>query len=168
MDWPTRSVLVLVIALSSLAAGAATPDPHGNPLPSAAEYSTTLLPERKGVLSWKTLGQVKPLNEGGRIVPQFSKDVLDLDKQDVRVQGFMVPVEADIKHKHFVLSAVPPSCPFCMSAGPEAIIEVRMKSGIDFSYDPILLSGKFAVRADDPRGVFYILTEAVPKTAGLD
>jgi hypothetical protein len=168
MDSLTRPVLVFLMVLSSIAASAATPDPHANALPSAAQYSSTVLPDREGVVSWKTLEQVKPLNEGGRIVPQFSQDILKLDKRDVQVQGFMVPVETDIKHKHFVLSAVPASCPFCMAAGPEAIIEVRMKSGIDFNYEPILLSGKFAVRTDDPRGVFYILTEAVSKTAGVD
>ena len=76
----------------------------------------------------------------------------------------MVPIEPDAKHKHFVLSAVPPSCPFCMPGGPESMVEVRLKTGIDYDMNPIVVSGKFSVRNDDPRGVLYSLSEGVPVT----
>jgi len=139
-----------------------TEPPQSAALPSATDYSATVLPERSDALSWKTLGKVEPSNQDGKLIPVFSKEILALDKKEVKVIGFMVPIEPDAKHKHFVLSAVPPSCPFCMPAGPESMVEVRLKTGIDYDMNPIVVSGKFSVRADDPRGVFYSLTEGVP------
>ena len=106
-----------------------------------------------------------PQKENEKIVPLFAKEILALNKKDVKIQGFMVPLEPKHKHKHFVLSAVPPSCPFCMPAGPESMVEIRLKDGIDFDLNPIVVSGRFSVRNDDPRGVFYTLTDGVPVSA---
>ena len=152
-----------LLLVPAAAAWAFTSEPQtSNTLPSASDYSQTVLPERSDALSWKTLGQVEPSNANGKLIPKFSKEILALDKKDVKVIGFMVPIEPDAKHTHFVLSAVPPSCPFCMPAGPESMVEVRLKSGIDYDVNPIVVSGKFSVRSDDPRGVLYSLTEGVP------
>ena len=140
-------------------------DPKQAPLPSATDFSATLLPERADVVSWKLLAQVTPGNEKGKVVPVFADAILALDKKDVKVQGFIVPIEPDPKQKHFVLSAVPMSCPFCMPAGPEAMVEVRLNEGIDYSEAPIVVAGKFAVTKDDPRGVFYSVTEGVAVSA---
>jgi hypothetical protein len=156
--------LALLLVPAALAV-AQTPDPQTGALPSASDYSSTLLPERRDVVSWKTLGLVEPIQQNGKLVPRFAKEVLALNKQDVKIQGFMLPVETDAKHKHFVLSAVPPSCPFCMPAGPESMVEIRLKDGIDFDSNPIIVSGRFSVRGDDPRGVFYTLTDGVPVAA---
>src|SRR5881227_2791767 len=121
-----------------------TEPPQSAALPSATDYSATVLPERSDALSWKTLGKVEPSNQDGKLIPVFSKEILALDKKEVKVIGFMVPIEPDAKHKHFVLSAVPPSCPFCMPAGPESMVEVRLKTGIDYEVNPIVVSGKFS------------------------
>ena len=113
--------LLFALAPSVAALNTAVP-PTG--LPSASDYSAALLPDINGVVSWKTLAQVEPVREGGKMVLRFSKDILGLDKQDVRVQGFIIPLEMSDKQKRFLLSAVPPHCPFCMPAGPDAIVEV--------------------------------------------
>ena len=154
--------LLVLLWIPSAAAFAFTTDPQTAALPSASDYSATVLPERSDVVSWKTLSQVEPQKENGKIVPQFAKEILALNKKDIKIQGFMVPLEPESKHKHFVLSAVPPSCPFCMPAGPDAMVEIRLKDGIDFDLNPIVVSGRFSVRNDDPRGVFYTLTDGVP------
>jgi hypothetical protein len=159
------SRLLVLLLLPSAVALAFTTDPQTAALPSATDYSTAVLPARSDVVSWKTLSQVEPQKENNKIVPLFAKEILVLDKKDVKIQGFMVPIEPEAKHKHFVLSAVPPSCPFCMPAGPEAMVEIRLKDGIDFDLNPIVVSGRFSVRNDDPRGVFYTLTDGVPVSA---
>ncbi len=131
-------------------------------LPTAATYSSTLLPELDGVVSWKTLAGVEPVKQGDKMVPQFSNDVLGLDAKPLRVQGFILPLDMGDKQQHFLLSAVPPHCPFCMPAGPDAIVEVIAKKGVEYRFEPIIMSGKFAVLKDDPAGVLYRLTEAEP------
>ncbi len=96
-------------------------------MPTAADYASGLLPERAGVVSWKTLAQVEPVKKDGKLIPGFSKDILGLDRTDVKVQGFMIPLDIGDKQKRFLLSAVPPHCQFCLPAGPDEIVEVEAK-----------------------------------------
>jgi zinc and cadmium transporter len=135
-------------------------------LPSAAAFSATLLPELKGVVPWRTLGQVDGVREGegSAVRLRFSKDILALDGQQVRIQGFSLPLDVG-DQKHFLLAAVPPHCPFCMPAGPDAIVEVFAKEPIAYGFEPIVVAGNFAVLQNDPSGLWYQLTEAGPTAA---
>ena len=132
----------------------------GSGLPSATDFSGMLLPERAGVVSWKTLAQVQPTKQGGKIVAEFSRDILALDRKDVKVQGFMIPLDIGDKQKRFLISAVPPHCQFCLPAGPDALVEVEAKTAVSYTFDPIVIGGKFAVVKDDPSGVLYRMTDA--------
>jgi len=120
------------------------------------------LPDRKDVVSWKLLGQVELVKAKDRFIPQFSKGVSDLNNKDVLLQGFMMPLQPGDKQTHFVLSAMPQTCSFCMPGGPEQLVEVRSKTAIKYGFEPIVLKGRLAVLKDDPTGVFYRLTDAVP------
>ena len=129
-------------------------------LPSAADYSAQVLPELAGAVSWKTLAQVEPIKQGNKMVPRFSNDIIGLDKKDVRVYGFIIPLEMGDQQTHFLLSAVPPHCPFCLPAGPDAIVEVLAKKPLAYGFEPIVVAGRFAVLRDDPAGVLYRMTDA--------
>ena len=118
------------------------------------------LPEVKGVVSWKLLGQVKTAQVGQRFVPEFAPEIRKLDKQDVKLQGYMMPIAAGEKHDHFLLTMRPADCPFCLSVGPEYIVEVKAKASIKHTYEPVVLAGRLNVLRDDPYGLYYRLTEA--------
>ncbi len=120
------------------------------------------LPERKDIVSWKTLAQVELIKQKDRYVPQFSSNVSGLDQKEVKVQGFMLPLEMGDKQLHFVLSAMPSTCAFCLPGGPESMVEVKMKKPVKYSFDALVLTGKLAVLKDDPTGLFYRLTDAEP------
>lgn len=124
------------------------------------------LPELKGVVSWNTLAQVKARTEGSKVVPEFAPAVRQLHQQDVKLQGFMMPIVTGERHEHFLLTMRPPHCPFCLSLGPEYIVEVRARTPIPHTYEPIVLSGKLNVLNDDPFGLYYRLTGAQISTAG--
>ena len=132
----------------------------GTGLPSAADFASGLLPERAGVVSWKTLAQVEPIKKNGKMVPGFSREILGLDRTDVKVQGFMIPLDIGDKQKRFLLSAVPPHCQFCLPAGPDEIVEVEAKSPVAYTFDPIVIGGKFSVVKDDSTGILYRMTGA--------
>lgn len=155
-----------ILLLAALLLGSAQPvsalnnNVPATGLPSASDYSSTLLPEMQGVVSWRTLSQVEAVKQGNKMVPQFSKDILGLDRKDARVQGFVIPLDMGDKQKHFLLSAVPPHCPFCLPAGPDAIVEVLARKPIAYGFEPIVVAGKFAVLKDDPAGVLYRMTDA--------
>lgn len=118
------------------------------------------LPERKDVVSWKLLSQVELVKQKDRYVPQFAKDVSALDQKEVKVQGFMMPLQVGDKQSHFVLTAMPQSCAFCLPGGPESMVEVKSKNPVKYTVDAVVLTGKLAVLKDDPTGIFYRLTEA--------
>jgi hypothetical protein len=156
---PSLLLVALVLAAAAPVAALNTAIP-GTGLPSASEYASGLLPERAGVVSWKTLAQVEPLKKDGRMVPGFSKEILGLDRTDVKVQGFMIPLDIGDKQKRFLISAVPPHCQFCMPAGPDEIVEVDAKSPVAFTFDPIVVGGKFSVLKDDASGILYRISGA--------
>jgi hypothetical protein len=119
------------------------------------------LPELKGVVSWKTLAEVNPVKQKDRFVPQFSKGIEALDKKEVKLQGFMMPLDTGERQKRFLLTSMPPSCAFCLPGGPDQLVEVQAKNPVKYGFDPIVVTGKFVVLKDDPMGLYYRLTEAV-------
>jgi uncharacterized protein len=161
----SRSLLAAITA-ASLAVFIAAPVAalntaiSGAGLPTASEYASGVLPERAGVVSWKTLAQVEPLKKDGKMIPGFSTTILGLDRTDVKVQGFMIPLDIGDKQKRFLLSAVPPHCQFCLPAGPDEIVEVEAKSPVAYTFDPIVIGGKFSVVKDDANGILYRMTGA--------
>jgi hypothetical protein len=147
-----RTAFLAATALSLSAFAQTPPDP--------SQFKP--LPERKDVVSWKLLAQVELVKMKDKFVPQFSTGVAALDKKEVKVQGFMMPLEMGDKQTHFILSAMPVSCAFCMPGGPEQLVEVKTKAPVKYTFEPVVLTGKLAVLKDDPTGVFYRLTDAQP------
>jgi hypothetical protein len=119
------------------------------------------LTDRNDVVSWKLLSQVELVKQKDRFVPQFAPAVAALNQKEVKVQGFMMPLQMGDKQTHFVLSAMPQTCAFCMPGGPESLVEVKSKTPVKYTFEPVILTGKLAVLKDDPTGVFYRLTDAV-------
>jgi hypothetical protein len=159
-----KRLLALVIGLSVAAlASAQAPKPGAQaPQPGVTPDAFKPLPERQDIVSWKLLGQVELVKVKDRFVPQFAAGVAALDKKEVKVQGFMMPLEMGDKQTHFILSAMPQSCAFCLPGGPEQLVEIKSKTPVKYTFDPVVLTGKLAVLKDDPTGVFYRLTDAVP------
>ena len=116
--------------------------------------------QASGVVSWKTLAQVSVVKQNDRLAPEFSKDLVALDRRQVKLQGFMLPLDVGEKQKRFLLTATPSSCAFCLPGGPEQIVEVQARTAIKHGYEPIVVSGKLSLVRDDPAGVLYRLTEA--------
>ena len=157
------------IVLLSVAVGLAIAQPVASQAPSTSRGSMALpvdpqllndLPELKGVVSWRILGQVKTAQSGAKPVPEFSSEIQKLDKQEVRVQGYMLPIVTGETHDHFLLSMRPPHCPFCLSLGPEYIVEVKSRAPIKHTYEPVVVAGRLNVLRDDPFGLYYRLTDA--------
>jgi uncharacterized protein len=120
------------------------------------------LPARTDVVPWSVLTAVKtrPADKN-RLLPAFDKAQLALDQKTQRIQGFMMPLEPGEKQTHFLLTSVPMSCSFCTPGGPESMVEVKTRTPVRYTLDPVIVEGKFAVLADDPYGLYYRVTEAV-------
>jgi uncharacterized protein len=42
------------------------------------------------------------------------------------------------------------------------MVEVKSKTPVKYTFEPVVLTGKMVILKDDPTGVFYRLTDAVP------
>lgn len=120
------------------------------------------LEDKPGVLSWSLLSQVTARAEKKKLIPSFPAAVQALDQKTVKVQGFMMPLEPGDKQQHFLLSSVPTSCPYCVPAGPEGLVEVKTRQAVRYTLEPVVVEGTLLVLNDDPYGLYYRVTEGVP------
>jgi hypothetical protein len=127
----------------------------------AANSPIAPLPGRADVVPWSVLTDVKSKVVNKRVLPVFNASQLGLDQKTQRVQGFMMPIEPGERHKRFLLSSVPLTCGFCLPGGPESMIEVRTKTAVKYSQEPVVVEGRFQVLKDDEFGLYYRLTDAL-------
>lgn len=153
-----RASLGAMLLVCALGAGAQmTMTPNGIVAPDG----TKPLPPVAGTISWGVLQGVKTVpDKDGRVLPQFNAEQKKLNKKDIKVHGFMLPLEAGETQKKFVLSPYPPSCPFCMTAGPDSVIEVVCAKPAKVTFEPVVVSGKMQVMEHDETGFYYRITEA--------
>ncbi|MGH6639216.1 MAG: DUF3299 domain-containing protein [Polaromonas sp.] len=118
------------------------------------------LSARDDVVPWSVLTAVKTKNEKNRILPVFNLNQLALNQKTQRIQGFMMPLDPGEKQRHFLLSSVPLTCSFCLPGGPESMVEVKTKTPVKYSMEPVVVEGRFLVLNDDAFGLYYRITDA--------
>jgi hypothetical protein len=166
-----RALLVLLALLTAHSAAAQHDFPVVEGLPNLGLTDAVRdprepppLPKRTDVVAWELLGtaRVDFNEEKGELFPVVPPPVQALNGQKLRVQGFIMPLDASKKQKHIVLSYLPPSCPFCLPGGPETMVEVFLDTPIAYTEDPVVVEGTFEVKPDLDVGVFFTLRKAKP------
>jgi hypothetical protein len=117
--------------------------------------------DKRPVVSWDALGKVSGVMQKGRYVPQFPKDIAALDRKEVKLEGFMMPLDMGVQQKRFLLTAVPSTCGFCLPGGADQIVEVQARTAVKYVLDPIVVSGRFVLVHDEAGGLLYRLTDAI-------
>jgi hypothetical protein len=125
----------------------------------------TLYQVPEGVVGWDTLGDLEVTPEviaplQTRFQTDYTREVKALDGAQVKLMGFIYPLEGGLEHARFLLTAWPPSCPFCLPAGPSQMVEVLCAEPVEFTEGAILIAGRFEVLEDDPSGLYYRLHQA--------
>jgi uncharacterized protein len=117
-------------------------------------------PTPPGTISWSVLGKAKTVQKPNKKTgPEFTREIRDLNGQNVKLYGFMLPLDGGTaKQKRFLLVAWPPHCSFCLPGGPELMAEVIADQPIAFTQEPIVIAGKMQVLEDDV--VYYRVTKA--------
>ena len=105
------------------------------------------LPQRNDVVPWSVLTDLTKKTTKDRIVPMFNDAQKGLDKTT---------------QTHFILTSVPLTCSFCTPGGPESMVEVKAKTPVRYSLEPVVVEGKFTVLSNDPYGLYYRMVDAVP------
>ena len=120
------------------------------------------LPQRSDVVPWSVLADLNKKTTKNGILPVFNSAQKGMDKTVQRIQGFMVPLDAKPTQTHFILTSVPLTCSFCTPGGPESMVEVKAKTPVRYSLEPVVVEGQFAVLPNDPYGLYYRVVDAVP------
>jgi uncharacterized protein len=158
---PTLCALTLVLALEGPAPSSAFTLEQSDVAPPG---SGTAAPP--GVTSWDLLGKASVLfpEDGGaeEVTTVVPPEVEALDGRQVKLAGFMFPVEAEPRMRRFLLVEYPADCPFCLAAGtePSRIVEVDAADGVDWHDDQVVVSGRLEVVRGDADGLVYRLHEA--------
>src|SRR4026207_2547640 len=58
--------------------------------------------DKSAVVPWETLAQVSFSKQKDRYTAEFSKQVAALDKREVKLKGFMLPLEQGLAQKRFL------------------------------------------------------------------
>jgi uncharacterized protein len=119
----------------------------------------------EGAIGWDVLGDLNVRSES--IAPlqtifhtDYRPEVKALDGHEAKVMGFLFPLEGGLEHDHFLLTAWPPSCPFCLPAGPSQMVEVFCAEPVAFTDGAIMMAGTFELLHEDPSGLYYRMHDA--------
>ena len=129
--------------------------------PPMPDHPSKLL-EAPGVVPWYTLTKVSFVQRDGKSALQFGDRIDELDGKPVKLRGYITPLQMGSDQRHFILSPKPPSCAFCIPAGPDEMVEVFSRTPIRYSLEPVTVTGTFAVLRNDPGGLFYRIADAAP------
>jgi hypothetical protein len=151
----TFATLLAALALGAGAALAVDPAaPKGLQVPGGGIEA-----QPAGTVPWQVLQEAKTVQRADKkFGPEFTREIRKLDQQQVKIYGFMMPLEQTRLQKRFLIASFPPHCPFCMPGGPESMVEVLADDPVEFTYEPIVVAGRMAVLDDDV--VYYRLTHA--------
>jgi uncharacterized protein len=150
--------LQYLLATLVLAAGfAAAQQPPHDPM-------TSMLPDAPGTVPWSVMSKTAIKRIGDRLGPDFPQPLRALDGKVVKLQGYLMPLEPGQNHRRFLLSAWSPTCPFCLTAGPEAMVEVLARVPVRYALEPVVVRGRFELLPNDAGGLFFRLRDAEPAT----
>lgn len=119
------------------------------------------LPQGRSPL-WATLRQTKiGVNEArGMFTASYPAPVRALAGQTVSLAGFMMPLDAQTRGTHFLLSKYTPVCSFCPPGEPNEVVEVRTARPIAFVQKLVTVTGRFSLQNNGEQGLFFQMTGA--------
>ncbi|MFK7913307.1 MAG: hypothetical protein AB8B93_05290 [Pseudomonadales bacterium] len=117
-------------------------------------------PTVEGGIPWSTLLEAKIDYRDELLIAQFPESLKARAGTRVKMSGFMMPLDPELKQRHFLLTANPPSCFYHIPGGPAGAVEVFALEGIEASWDPIIVEGEFEPVTQSKEGVVYRLKQA--------
>ena len=117
-------------------------------------------PVVEGGLPWEELTKARVRYQDTVLVTEFPEGITARAGQTVKLSGFMMPLESELKQHRFLLTSNPPSCFFHLPGGPAGAVEVFAEEGVEMSWDPVVLEGRFEPQQTSAVGVVYRLHDA--------
>ncbi len=126
------------------------------------ELQASPLPQMMRGSLWETLATVSYDPYAPIFVPIFSDTLKKMNGQYVELVGFMIPLSAQRKQTRFVLTPYSiGGCSFCVGGGgPESLVDIHPSKPIDFTYNPIAITGRLELLQKDPSELFFRISKA--------
>lgn len=84
-------------------------------------------------------------------------DVRRLAGQRMTIRGYMLPLQADARTTHFLISPYTPVCFFHPPAEPNEVIEVNLSRPIEAGYHLVEVTGTFRLENNGEQGLFFVI-----------
>ena len=136
---------------------------------SRALYGIEPIKAEHGALSWDLFGAVKEKTQQQStpisgfpnaytflVTPIFTSEIKKYDGQQVKIMGYMFPLEGNKLQKHFLMGPYTPTCAMHYHAPNNQVIDVKSDWPIPFTWEPILVEGTLILN-NDPNNSFYRL-----------
>jgi hypothetical protein len=135
-------------------------------------FITGQLPKVKhGAVAWEVFEKVKEIkvkeidkDEGFEIEyfkPEYTEEVKNMNGKTIKLMGFMFPLTATKEQTLFLIGPFALSCPFHYHVNPKFAIEIEStRNPIEFTYEQILIEGRFELGFDKDNQIFYYLKDA--------
>lgn len=167
--WP--ALLAFFILAPPAHALTIEPLASGEQTKTIEDYIKDYVDVPEGATDWKIFGTTKEIqiqtktSDGYDLIyskPDFQPEVKALDGKEIKVKGYMFPLDETDDQKQFLFGPFPLTCPFQYHVGPTLVIEVHADNHpIKFDYEPVTIKGTLELVADDPEySVFYRLKDA--------
>jgi len=76
------------------------------------------------------------------------------------IRGYMLPLEPDMRTRHFLISPYTPVCFFHPPAEPNEVVEVRLSRPIEAGYHLVEVTGTFQLADNGEKGLFFVIEDA--------
>ncbi len=110
----------------------------------------------EGGIPWEQLLKAEVSYENYRLLSTFPEEVSQRDGETVKISGFMMPLETETKQKWFLLTSNPPHCFFHIPGGAAGAIEVFSDEGVEVSWEPVIIEGRFEALANSESAVYQL------------
>jgi hypothetical protein len=161
-------IAILFLALAGLAdaSAAVKTQPQNGTFgqPADEQSAQKALPHSDAPL-WSVLRltEVSEDAKRGLYTARFPSEVKALNGQTVSLTGFMLPIDAWTRSKHFLLSKYTPVCAFCPPGAPNEVVEVITAKSLVVTEAMVTVTGKFSLANDSEKGLFFRIEGGVPQ-----
>lgn len=115
---------------------------------------------------WKLIAQRKyKKNEHFKMVPEFPPALHAFNNKEVEMDGYIIPLKADVELDNFMLAVVPyDQCPYCGQGDIPSMIEIKTKKPVRHTEKPVKIKGKLLLNVSgDKRSEIFVLDAEVIK-----
>ena len=111
---------------------------------------------------WATLRttRIKEDDARGLFTAQHPPAVRALVGRTMSLPGFIMPLDAQTRGNHFLLSKYTPVCAFCPPGEPNEVVEVHTARPIAYSDKLVTVTGTFGLENNGENGLFFQMSGA--------